>query len=245
MGELEDRVPPHEPSEDTLAYAGKAALSLIPGLGGLAAETLAYALSTRQAQRQHEFHVELARALDQVVSRLDETLTVEAVVDSDEFVAAVTRAQRAASETASAKKRRRLAASAANGGSWAPFAETEREQFTRLAEEFSELHVWLLHYFTDPRGWLEARALYDQHTNVMLGGILGPLTTALGAPQAVWRSDVEQAANDIQRAGLGQIPLTGSMALNGIMAPRTSDKGQRFLRFVDELDSLGSEPPAI
>lgn len=182
MTDLDALVPPHEPAEDTLAFAGKAALSLVPVVGPLAAETLAHALETRQAERQHEFNVAIAQALTDAISRLDEAATIEDIVGSDEFIAAVTRAQRAAAETASHHKRQRLAAAIANGGSWAPFSASEREQFTRLVDEFDELHVWLLHYFTDPTGWLQSRDLYAQHANLMMGGIDGPLGTALGVP---------------------------------------------------------------
>jgi hypothetical protein len=50
-------------------------------------------------------------------------------------------------KTASDDKRRRLAAAVKNCGSWASFSVSEREQFTRLVEDFDPLQVWLLHYF--------------------------------------------------------------------------------------------------
>lgn len=244
MTDLDALVPPHEPAEDTLAFAGKAALSLVPVVGPLAAETLAHALETRQAERQHEFNVAIAQALTDAISRLDDAATIEDIVGSDEFIAAVTRAQRAAAETASHHKRQRLAAAIANGGSWAPFSASEREQFTRLVDEFDELHVWLLHYFTDPTGWLQSRDLYAQHANLMMGGIDGPLGTALGVPQNVWRGPVGQAASDLDRTGLASIPLTTMMTPQGVFAPRTSEKGRRFLAFINEPDSLSANPPA-
>ncbi|MCL6423652.1 hypothetical protein Bequi_09680 [Brachybacterium sp. JHP9] len=244
MTNLDALVPPHEPAEDTLAFAGKAALSMVPVLGPLAAETLAHALESRQAQRQHEFNVAIARALTSAIEQLDETTTIEDIVGSDDFIAAVTRAQRAAAETASQQKRQRLAAAVANGGSWAPFAATEREQFTRLVDEFDALHIWLLHYFTDPAGWLQARDLYQQHANIMMGGIDGPLGSAFNVPQKVWDGPVKQAAADLDRNGLASIPLTTTMSAQGIFAPRTLNKGQRFLAFINETESIAADPPA-
>jgi len=244
MTDLEALVPPHEPAEDTLAFAGKAALSMVPVVGPLAADTLSHALESRQAQRQHEFNVAIARALTDATAQLDEAATIEDIVGSDEFIAAVTRAQRAAAETASWQKRQRLAAAVANGGTWAPFSHSEREQFTRLVDEFGELHVWLLHYFTDPTGWLQARDLYAQHSNLLTGGIDGPLGTALGVPYEVWSGPVGQAVADLDRAGLASIPLTTMMTSQGVFAPRTSKKGKRFLAFVNEPNSLAADPPA-
>lgn len=244
MTDLDALVPPHEPAEDTLAFAGKAALSMVPVLGPLAAETLAHALESRQAQRQHEFNLAIAGALTSALKQLDESTTIEDIVGSDEFIAAVTRAQRAAAETASQQKRQRLAAAVANGGSWAPFAATEREQFTRLVDEFDSLHIWLLHYFTDPAGWLQARDLYKQHANIMMGGIDGPLGSAINVPQNVWDDPVKQAAADLDRNGLASIPLTTMMSAQGIFAPRTLSKGQRFLAFINETESIAADPPA-
>jgi hypothetical protein len=243
MTDLDALVPPHEPAEDTLAFAGKAALSMVPVVGSLAAETLAHALESRQVQRQHEFNVAIARALTTALEQLDNTATLEDIAGSDEFIAAVTRAQRAAAETASQQRRERLAAAVANCGGWAPFTATEREQFNRLVEEFDALHVWLLHYFTDPTGWLQARGLYQQHANIMMGGIDGPLGSALNVHPTVWEGPVKQAAADLDRNGLASIPLTTMMSAQGIFAPRTSSKGQRFLKFISETDSIAADAP--
>jgi len=245
MTELEDLVPAHEPAKDVLAFAGKAAVSLVPLVGPLAAESLGFALERRQSQRQYEFNVEIARALTAVVERIDEGTALDDIVGSDEFIAVVTRAQRAASETASHEKRRRLASAVANGGSWAPFSATEREQFTRLVEDFSALHIWLLQYFTDPAGWLAARDLGAQYSNVIAGGITGPLEAALGSPQHAWQGAVAQAAADLDRNGLASIPLTTMMTGQGIVAPRTSDKGRRFLTFMQEPHPLSADPPEV
>ncbi|WP_065569662.1 hypothetical protein [Microbacterium oleivorans] len=245
MSDLVSAVPPHEPSEDALAFAGKAALGAIPLVGSIAAEAVAHALDTRQAARQHDFNMQVAYALTEALSRLDDSLTVEDVLGSDEFLAAITRAQRAAAETASQTKRRRLASAAVNGGSWAPFSESEREQFTRLVDEFSELHVFLLQYFTDPKGWLEAHGLYEQHSNIYMAGVKTPLASAFGAPQAEWSAPVDQAAADLDRAGLAYIPLTTTMSADGVFSPRTHQKGRRFLDFVGEPSSVDAEPPAL
>jgi hypothetical protein len=245
VNDLEGVVPPHEPAEDALAFAGRAVLSLIPAVGPLASESLAYALEARQAQRQHDFNVQIARALTETMQRLDATATLEDVVSSDDFIAGVTRAQRAAAETASSSKRQRLAAAVANGGGWAPFSATERAQFVRLVEDFDELHVWLLHYFQDPAEWLQARGLYEQHSQISAGGIDGPLGAALGMRQSVWRESVAQAVADLDRAGLASIPLTTMMSRSGVFQSRTSPKGARFLEFINESDHVAAEPPNL
>ena len=244
MSDIEELIPPHEPSQDTFAFAVRTAASLIPMVGPLAAETLAHALETRQAQRQYDFNVAVAKAITSNIASSESEISVEDIVRSDEFIAAITRAQRAAAETASASKRARLAAAVANSGSWAPFSESERGQFARLLEDLDELHIWLLHYFVDPAAWLKHRGMYEQHANVYMGGISGPLATALGQPEQSWHEPVKQASADLERAGLASIPLGTTMSADGIFSPRTSHKGVRFLAYIAESDSTGAAPPA-
>jgi hypothetical protein len=54
--------------------------------------------------------VAIAHALTNALDLLESTDAIEDIVCSDEFVAAVTRAQRAAAETSNQQKRQRLAA---------------------------------------------------------------------------------------------------------------------------------------
>lgn len=240
MNDLNSLVPPHEPAEDALAFAGKAALSMVPLVGSIATEVLAHALYSRQIQRQHEFNVAVARALTQAA---EDTLTVDDIVGSDEFIAALTRAQRSAAETADEGKRRRLATAVAHGGGWAPFTKSEREQFTRLVDDFDEVHVWLLHYFADPTAWLSERGRLDSLSNIMLASVTTGLAQAFEQPESIWGDAVRQAAGDLDRNGLASIPLTTMMGADGILAQRTSTKGLRFLEFVSEPDHGAANAP--
>lgn len=245
MTDLEAAVPPYEPADDALALTGRLALSAIPVVGSFAAETLAHALDTRQAHRQHRFNLTIAAELSAVVERLNGSLTLEDLVGSDEFIAAVTGAQRLAAETASESKRRRLAAAAVQNGSWSGLTSIERERFTRLIGDFSDLHVWLLSYFTDPKAWLDAHGLSSAYVNIYMGGIDGPLAAALGASDSTWRGPVAQAVNELEQAGLAHIPLGTMMSGDGTIQPRTNEVGRRFLTFLNEPKSVESEPPVI
>lgn len=245
MSDLVSAVPPHEPSEDALAFAGKAALTAVPIIGPVVAEALSHALDSRQAQRQHDFNLQIAYALTRAVERLDVGLTVEHVVSSDEFVAAVTRAQRVASETASQTKRKRLAEAAVNGGAWSPFSRTEREQFTRLVDEFGDLHIFLLHFYADPKAWLDAHGMESEYANIWTASPSKPLSAALGAAEQEWSGPVTQVVADLSRSGLAEVPLNTHMSADGVLASRTNEKGQRFLSFLNEASSASAEAPLL
>ncbi len=243
MTDLEAAVPPHEPAEDTLALVGKMGLSAIPIVGQMAAETLAHALETRQAQRQHDFNVTIARALTAALERLDDSITIEEVVESDDFLAALTRAQRAASETSSESKRARLAAAVARSGSWAQFARSEREQFLRLAESFGDLHVWLLHYLDDGVDWLRSNNIPPLHTTEASNE--NPLNQIFHVPLSHWWGPVSQATDDLERERLVAIPTELADWPARQLSARTTPKGRHFLRFLAEPSGASAEPPRL
>lgn len=242
---MEDLVPKRHWGQDAAAAAGKATLSAIPFVGPFASEGLAFVLDGRQIKRQQEFNTEVARELNRVMESIPESLTPEELVESDEFCAAVTRAQRLAAETASEDRRRWLAAAVANGGSWSPFSGAERLQFARLIEDLDPLHIWLLQYFQDPTAWLRAHDLYAKHSSIYMAGAETPLESAFNANQSVWGEPVKQAAADLERAGLASIPLGTTMTANGVFSPRTSTKGGRFLLFINETDSAHADAPQM
>lgn len=243
MSDLSSQVPPFEPAEGALTAVGKGALGIVPGVGPIAAEALAYAMETRQAARQHDFDTLMAHALDDAIARLDNSVTLEDIVDSDEFVAAVTAARRAAAETASEGKRRRLAKAVTNAGVWASFSDSERSQFARLVISFEDLHVWLLHYLDDGIGWAAAHGigLDGQYA----ASDENPLTTILGVPLSEWWPPFAQAVADLERERLVAIQRELANAHDRELYARTTPKGRKFLHYLSEPASTEANPPSV
>lgn len=243
MSDLSSSVPPFEPAEDALASVGKAVLGAIPGVGPVVAETLAFALDTRRAERQHEFDTLMARALDDAIERLDESLTVKEVVDSDEFVAAVTAARRVAAETASEGKRSRLAKAVSHAGGWAPFSHSERSQFARLVVDFDDLHVWLLHYLDDGLQWATAHSIALEGRYAANDD--NPLSAVFGVPLAEWWPPFAQAVTDLERERLVAIQRELSNSHDRELHARTTPKGRKFLQYLCEPASAEADPPTV
>jgi len=252
MGDLTADIPPHEPSTDALAFAAKAGLAIIPGIGGLLAETLGYGMQIRQAERQNDFNVRVARELESLGATLASPITVEDVITSDEFLASVTRASRLASEAATDSKRRRLAAVAANSGPWALSTRRERSEFRRLVEDYDDLHIWLLHYLSDPVSWLVAHGFMEppseDNDRIPTGGAHtragddSPLAIALGGPWRTIYPPFALAVADLKRAGLAADSAEYSRIWSALNAS-TTDKGRRFLTFLNEPSSPEAKPP--
>lgn len=258
MTDLVSAVPPHEPAEDTLVTVAKAGLSLIPAVGGLFAETLAHGMQLRQGARQHEFNERVARRLDDLLASAAHRVTLDDVLNSDEFLAGITRASRIAAETASHSKRERLAAAAANSGEWSAFVKRERTEFARLVEDFDDLHVWLLHYLSDPAEWLEKNGHlpsgvraedvigFPKPTPHLTSGDENPLTTVFGVPFKTYYPVLMQVVGDLERAALTSNELRDQLrrlwpALHGV----TNDKGRRFLEYLGESSSRDAAAPEL
>lgn len=232
MTDLNELVPPHEPAEDALVLAGGLALDAIPVVGPMATRALDHALAARDRDRRHEFDLAVVEEVQRLARQVDESLTVADVVESDDFLAAFNRGRRAAAETASAVRRRRLATAVAHSGSWARFSESERHQFGRLAEEFSDLHVWLLVYLDDRGDWRRSHGVDEtkryEPTNE------NPLTQVFGVEINQWWGAFAQAVDDLERERLVVIQRELADAHAKQLHARTVQKGVQFRAFLNE-----------
>lgn len=246
MTDLEGAVPPHEPAEDALAFAARGALSLIPLFGSIAADTLSHALESRHAARQRDFNVLIAQAVTGAVERLDDAISIEDVLDSDEFIAAYQRASRAASETASAGKRRRLAEAIARAVVPSNFKTSEIDAYTRLVEQYDDLRVWLIAFYCDPAAWLNANGKsYAADPGIRGGRMDEPLRDALDA-DAIRTPAVRDAIEDLQRDNvLGTFVLETQRSDRGQFAGQTTRRGRRLLDFIRQGDPASAPVPEV
>lgn len=237
---LESLVPPHEPATDALTFVAGIALDAIPVLGPMGTRALDHALAARDRERRSEFdHAVVAELRRQA----DEALTVASVVASDEFLAALARGQRAASETASVTKRGRLGSAVASTITESSLAAHERAGFWRFLEQYDDLHVWLLGFFSDPVAWLDSHGLSAAHERIRGGSISEPLSAALGLdPRGT--PAVREAIEDLQRdMMLGAFDLNTGRSERGQFNSQTTARGRRFLRFLGEDDPSSMNTP--
>lgn len=246
MTDLSALIPPHEPSEDTLATVGGMALDAIPLLGPLAGRALDHALATRERERRHEFDRAIVGELQRLAEQTDQALTVADVVSSDEFLATLALARREAAETASANKRQRLARAAAEAGPWSEFDASERAAFLRLVTSLEDLHIALLARLNDREAWKVARAETPApHPNDV---DMGPtLSAVLGTTPADRANPIVSDAIGDALANLGMHSLTTGLVTDGYgfpFAPGVTDRGERFLAYLSEESPADPAPPA-
>lgn len=236
---FEDSVPPHEPAEDAFVLAARAGLALIPGVGGLAGDVWAHSLDTRDKRQRHDYDIKVARALDLLVKRDRDAPSVDDIIASDEFLAAINFTRRVASETVSEAKRERLAQAAASSGPWSDFTSSERSGYLRLVAKYDELHIWLLAYFADPVAWLDAHELTHVHEDV---------TAAEMGTQIAWALDVgfgdERSPDDVPAVVQDALE---DLAMDSVLSPillqtirdrpfagQATSRGRRLLAYLRE-----------
>ncbi|WP_396667938.1 hypothetical protein [Microbacterium sp. R86528] len=234
--ELNDSLPSHEPAEDALALVVGIGIEAIPIVGGMLGRTFDHALATRDKERRHAFDVSVVAELQRVSQLLNTPVIVETILSSDDFLAALARAQRIASETGSVSKRHRLAACVAEVGPWSKFASAELAQHTLLVERLDDLHVWLLAYIARQGG------------SVIAGNDLpsdpAPIDYALGSALGIngpAPAVVTDAVEDLQ----SQLLVSLSASASGVDSITISDRGSRFVDFLRAIDAEQSDPPAI
>lgn len=229
MSDLISAVPPNDPDHDAVVDYSLIGVSFLPIAGQPIAELVRGSIARREAERQYDFNVKVATALDALVDR--SVWTVESVLDSDDFMAAVSKGSRAAAETASDAKRERLAAAAAMSGPWFDMEPTRKMQFLDMVTRYEDIHVLLLTYFRDPRAWLAMNSNW-QPGRYMTAGISTMLGEYVFADAPSWQEVVGPVLAEFVADGVAQVPINTTMSESGLLEPRTYPRGNDFLDYI-------------
>ncbi|MEA1263847.1 hypothetical protein MicroSTF_12470 [Microbacterium sp. STF-2] len=247
-----EQVPSHDSdAADATSVFQIGLAAMVPVLGPAIADGWRHAEAKRAFAAQHEYNMTVARRLDALnaAGHAPRQVTMQDLLESQEFLAGFRKMQREALESAAASRQRRLAAAAAQSGDWSRFSVSQRQQFARLAVNLDELHVFLLQYFMNPRDWLEAHGHGEKWASEEFGSgsPLSPFRDIFGEDQTLWGAPVRQAIDDMEQAGLmaedfdPDHPFSDESYLDAF----TSPKGRDFLEYVDEIDHVEALPPVL
>jgi hypothetical protein len=212
-----------------LTTMGMAALGLVPVVGG-AVQTIAQGtLGQRQAEREAEFAQRVARRLQ----ALENGPSPKQVLDSDEFIAAWTKAERVAAETADAAKRERLARVLARTGPWGPYDPEDRQILLELVTRYTEEHVALLDFFQDPIAAIHRREPGWKST-YYIAAPMRLVRDFLFPGNAAAMERVPRVSADLERDGTASLALLTNMSADGMLLKRTGYLGDRLLSSLAE-----------
>lgn len=211
-----------------LTTAAMVAVGLVPGVGG-AVQTIAQGtLAQRQAEREADMALRVARRLQ----ALEAQPSPEEVLASDEFVAAWTRAQRVAAETANVEKRERIARVLAHTGPWGPWDPEDRQFLLDLVLRYDEEQILLLGFFRDPVAWVGRSHPGFRPPIGGMSGISVIVERHLFPDNPAARLRLKRTIDGFARDGVAEVPLTSTMSSDGTYAKRTTDFGDRFLDYI-------------
>lgn len=224
---------PHKRTKGDIAHAvAKAAIGSIPVVGSAGVELFAYVVEAPMEKRREEWMRSVGDAIAELRDRRH--IDVDALRDDPAFTDTVVAATQSALRTREAEKLDALRNAVTNAATGINIDAALRQTFIRYVDELSPWHLRLLAFFENPERWANDRNI--ALPELMAGSPSHVMETAL--PELQGRRDVyDQWWADLAAKGLvGSGALHTMMSGPGTRAPRTTDLGLRFLRFIRRPD---------
>ena len=200
----------------------KTALSMIPG-GGALVTCIWDSVKANAAKKRMD---EWKQLVEDRLSGIDATL--EEIGNNELFTSAIMRATDSALRTAESKKREYLANIVRNS-LCISVEESELMMFLDLIDRNTAWHLSILNYFRDP-----TQNGRNSANNYCMGAPITLLEKAF--PDLCKDKDmIQKIIKDLQNDGLvGQGDfLFATMTPKGMIAPRTTAFGNKFLRYIE------------
>ncbi|WP_431279891.1 hypothetical protein [Leifsonia poae] len=201
-------------------------------MGGAAVEIASGLIASRQAERQYDFDIKIARAVDNILANSSGLQSAD-ILNSDEFMASYERAARLAAESASQEQRERLAWAAAQMGDWSTVPQAIRQQLFHMLGEIQDIHARTLAFLDDPQSFI-AKTQPNWQTEA---GPFVPTTV----PQLIkqWIFDNEPGSADLtdividylESHRLANVP-TQMMSTEGAYSTHTTRLGRDLLHLI-------------
>lgn len=218
--------------EQVAGTTSEAVLAAIPVVGGPLAVVISTLFGMSYDRRLAAWREEV---FDRIRALEARGVTVEDLAADDAFLDALAQATRTAEAQSSVEKRRYLADALYNVGVGTTAVPDKQAVYLRFVEELTVSHMRMLAFLNDPPGYLAEHGV--PWPNLSAGGLGAIVQVALPdlyADQPL----LDTVLGDLQRFGLAQNPgLNTVMTGGGLAAPRGTDKGKEFLRFITRQDA--------
>jgi hypothetical protein len=212
-----------------IAYtAAKAGISLIPWVGGSAAEIFGAIVMPPLQKRRDQWIEDIAKGLAELREKRP-GLDIDEFLKSDQFITAILDATQIALKNHKKEKLDALKNSILNSAVEPGLDQDVRMVFLRYIDELTPWHLRILAYFQDPAGWLSEHKI--AMPELMMGGLTEGVFRAF--PELKKEGVLyQQIVADLKARGLLESFSDGTMSLQGILASRTSELGRKFMRFI-------------
>ncbi len=228
MTEDKNLIPPVPSSGDRVHTFIKAALSVIPTLGGPAVELFSAIVTPPLERRRQVWMEEVGKGLSNLLSK--NLIVLEDLSTNGVFLDTILQASQAVMRTSNEEKRTALRNAVLNSALPNPPEESLQLMFLSLVDQFTPWHLRLLALFQDPAKWTQEHN--TDFKSIYMGGISDVLEIAF--PELKGRRDFyDQIWADLNQKGLATTEsLHSTMTSAGLTEKRTTDLGDRFLQFL-------------
>jgi hypothetical protein len=221
--------PPKKNAGDIAHGTAKAGLSLIPFVGGAAAELFNLVLAPPLERRRNEWMDSVTVKLQELEARLKD-FDLEHLAENESFVTAILHATRVAVQTHQGEKLKALRNAVLNAA--LPDAPDDDVQAMLLSyiEDMTPWHLRTLSWLKDPDEWAQAHGKLRHN----LAALNFMQMFQLDFPELKGQSDfVVQVVNDLRSRGLITEDTSSRTSLGRDMhGPRTTGFGESFLSYI-------------
>jgi hypothetical protein len=219
-----------EPEAGDVAHTiTEALISAVPYVGGPAAELFSFLIVPPLQRRRDEWLKSIADGLRELQEKV-EGFNMDNLQDNQMFVTTVMHASQAAIRNHQKEKLEALRNAVLNAALPNPPEEDLQLMFLDFIDTLTPWHLRVLKFFDDPRGWARAH------------GIIYPIWPAGSQAHVLehafpklkgQRGFYDQMVKDLHSRGLFSVDsLHGLISADGMLAPRTTEMGKIFLRFI-------------
>lgn len=210
--------------------AAKAALSLVPIVGGPAVELFNSLVTPPLERRRTEWMQSVAERLTQLEQ--EGRVAVEELKNNESFITTVVAASQAAVRTHHEEKREALRNALTNSALPGAPEDFLQQTFIRWVDELSVWHMSILALFSDPPNWFLSHNRPSPDTDRFSFSLAELLETAYPEMKGR-RTDYDHITKELYDRGLlATASLHVNMSGSGVMLPQATDMGLRFIRFL-------------
>lgn len=207
----------------------KAGLSVIPYIGGPAAEIFSAIVTPPLAKRRDEWIESIANGLLELEKKVD-GFKLENLSQNEIFITIVMHASQMAIRNHQKEKLEALRNAVLNAA--LPNAPEEDIQlmFLNFVDSFTQWHLRILNFLNDPKAWGQKHSI--QYQNYSLGSQATILEDTF--PDMRGRRDFyDQIVKDLNNRGL-IVPESLHIGVSsaGMFASSTTDMGRQFIKFI-------------
>lgn len=219
-----------EKKEDILYSLTKAGIGSIPIVGAAASELLQLIVTPPIEKRRNKWMLEIGEKLQNLENQ--EKLNIDQLSNNDLFIDVVLQTTQQALKTSQNEKIEYYQNAILNSAIGENPDLSEIQIFLNFISDFTVWHIKILKLFDNPTDWFEKRD--KKIPNYFSGGLSNVLIDAY--PELKERREFYDLIwGDLKRAGLHKTSeLHGMMTGSGLLSNRTTEFGQRFLRFITE-----------